>query len=150
MGKWAFFTQIFSNRRKSAILGQKTPKKCHFQKMPPNFSAHFWFSKPGFCPLFLGFFQENCPYKSQKIFKSGLLPKFTTQNRAEFYSFSKLVRTLFLISKPDRSSYRRAQSDPRSQNRLTHTSKTMYAAVYEIFHLLLVRGSSKLCKVNVS
>jgi hypothetical protein len=75
VGKWAFFTRKISNRRKSAILGQKTPKKCHFQKMLPNFSAHFWFSKPGFCPLFLGFFQENCPYTLKNFFKSGILPE---------------------------------------------------------------------------
>ena len=95
MGKWAFFTIKISNRRKSAILGQKTPKKCHFQKMPPNFSAHFWFSKPGFCPLFLGFFQENCPYTLKNFFKSGLLPKSAKQNRAKIYSIFKYVRTHF-------------------------------------------------------
>jgi hypothetical protein len=57
VGKWAFFTRKISNRRKSAILGQKTPKKCHFQKMPPNFSAHFCFKKTGFAHFDVGFLE---------------------------------------------------------------------------------------------
>lgn len=108
MGKWAFFTRKISNRRKSAILGQKTSKKCHFQKMPSNFSAHFWFSKPGFCPLFLDFFQENCPYTLKNFFKSGLLPKSVKQNRAKIYPIFKYVRTHFshLQTRPFRLSTR--------------------------------------------
>jgi hypothetical protein len=105
VGKWAFFTRKISNRRKSAILGQKTPKKCHFQKMPPNFSAHFWFSKPGFCPLFLGFFQENCPYTLKKFFKSGLLPKSAKQKWTKITKFSSMYGLISLISKPVRSVY---------------------------------------------
>ena len=108
MGKWAFFTRKISNRRKLAILGQKTPKKCHFQKMPPNFSAHFWFSKPGFCPLFLGFFQENCPYTLKNFFKSGLLPESDKQKWAKIYTIFKYVRTHFshLQTRPFRLSIR--------------------------------------------
>lgn len=108
MGKWAFFTRKISNRRKSAILGQKTLKKCHFQKMPPNFSAHFWFSKPGFCPLFLGFFQENCPYTLKNFFKSGLLPESDKQKWAKIYTIFKYVRTHFshLQTRPFRLSIR--------------------------------------------
>ena len=108
MGKWAFSQENFSNRRKSAILGQKTPKKCRFQKMPPNFSAHFWFSKPGFCPLFLGFFQENCPYTLKNSFKFCQSPLFRKQNRAKIYTIFKYVRTHFshLQTRPFRLSIR--------------------------------------------
>jgi hypothetical protein len=105
VGKWAFFTRKISNRRKSAILGQKTPKKCHFQKMPPNFSAHFWFSKPGFCPLFLGFFQENCPYTLKNFSKVGFCPNPPNKTGLKFTQFSSIYGLISLISKPVRSVY---------------------------------------------
>ena len=98
MGKWAFLQDFFSNWRKSAIFGQKTPKKCHFQKMHLAFSDHFCFPKPGFCPLFLGFFKEKLSVRTQKISKTGLLPKFTKQNRAKNLHIFRVCTDLFLSS----------------------------------------------------
>jgi hypothetical protein len=106
VGKWAFFTRKISNQRKSAILGQKTPKKCHFQKMPPNFSAHFWFSKPGFCPLFLGFFKKIVRTRSKIFSKVGFRPNPPNKSGLKFTQFPSMYGLISLISKPVRSVYR--------------------------------------------
>jgi len=54
VGKWAFSFFFKINLRKSAFFHKKDPQNPRFQKMGPNFQAHFHLSKMGKNPYKVG------------------------------------------------------------------------------------------------
>lgn len=68
--------------------------------MHPIFSAHFWFAKPGFCPLFLAKNEIFRPYKLQNFPQIGRSPLSQKQKWPQFCRFSKSVRTFFSSPNP--------------------------------------------------
>lgn len=121
--------------RKSAKKDCFLPKKCRFEKMPPIFSAHFWFLKTGKSPLFLATNLKNVRTRPKNFSKSGQKPGFIFKKWAKFFPISKRVRTILLTSRLDQSSCPPRLSDPRFEIRQSHKYKTMYAEACEIFRL---------------